>query len=58
MDLAWFLVVGWPSIVGYYVVKSEGRRGWGLVAVFLMLLVAAWATSIAIAMWMRVALER
>ena len=54
---AWFTISGWMFLVPYFVVKNEGRRGLGRLALFSMVYVAGWAVSIAVSIWMRVLVQ-
>ena len=54
LDMAWFLLAGWIIIVPYYVLKREGKRGLTRIGLFCLTYVAAWATGVAIRIWVRV----
>jgi hypothetical protein len=57
MDMGVFLWLLWFVLVPYYVFKAEGRRGWGLIAIFLMAAVAAWGVYAAVTVWLRLLLH-
>jgi hypothetical protein len=48
------LLAVWIIIVPYYVLKREGRPGLGRIGLFCLTYVAAWATGLAIRVWIRV----
>jgi hypothetical protein len=57
MDMGAFLWLLWFVLVPYYIFKTEGRRGWGLIAIFLMAAVAAWGFYAAVRVWLRLLLH-
>jgi len=54
MDMAWFLLAAWMIVIPYYILKREGRAGFGRIGLFSLTWFAAWATGRAVAVWMRV----
>ena len=56
LDMGAFLAVGWFVIVPYYLFRAEGRRAWGLIAIFAAALVAAWAVTLAVVVWLKLLL--
>lgn len=54
MDMAWFLLAAWFIVVPYYILKREGRRGWARIGLFCLTYAAAWATGVALRVWIRV----
>ncbi len=54
LDMGWFLLAAWIIIVPYYLLKREGRRGLGRIGLFCLTYAAAWATGVAIRIWIRV----
>lgn len=54
MDMGWLVMMAWPVVLPYYIVKSEGRRGVGRIALFTFMWFAAWMTQAAVAIWTRV----
>jgi hypothetical protein len=54
MDMAWFLAAAWFIVVPYYILRREGRRGWVRIGLFCLTYVAAWATGVALRIWIRV----
>jgi len=56
MDMGYFVVLIGFVLVPYYIIKSEGRRGWGLIGIFVLLLMGAVGTRVAVAVWLRVLL--
>jgi hypothetical protein len=55
LDMGCFLLVAWIIIVPYYLLKSEGKRGVGRIALFCLTYFAAWATGTAIRIWLLLA---
>ena len=56
MDMGLFLLVAWPVVIPYYVLKREGWRGLLRLGLFLVTYLAAWAAGIATAVWARLLL--
>jgi hypothetical protein len=54
LDMAWFVLYAWMIIVPYYLLKREGRRGLARIGLFCLTYFAAWATGIAVRVWVRV----
>ena|SRR5688572_29958684 len=57
MDMGWLLLFAWPLALPYYIVKAEGRRGLGRVALFCFTYFAALMSGWATALWARVLLS-
>lgn len=57
LDMGMFLVVAWIVILPYYIFKAEGRRAWGLIAIFGMGVLAASGVAVAVNIWVRVLLH-
>jgi hypothetical protein len=53
MDMGWLLILAWPVLLPYYIVRAEGRRGWGRIALFCATYIAAALTGWATAIWAR-----
>jgi hypothetical protein len=56
LDMGWFLMVAWPIVVPYYLIKHERRRGLARVGLFLLTYFAAWAVGWAVSLWTRLIL--
>jgi hypothetical protein len=54
LDMGLFLWLAWAVIVPYYVLKREGKSGLARLGLFCLAYVAAWATGLAIRVWLRV----
>ena len=54
MDIGWLLLMAWPFVLPYYIVKAEGRAGWGRLALFCFTYFAAAMTGWATAVWTQV----
>jgi hypothetical protein len=54
LDMGFFLYILGVALVVPCIFKVEGRRGWGLAAIVLVLWLAAQATGAALAVWIRV----
>jgi hypothetical protein len=54
LDMGWFVMAAWAIVVPYYLLKREGRRGLGRIGLFLLTYFAAWATGVAVRIWVRV----
>ena len=54
MDMGWLLISAWPLVLPYYIVRAEGRAGWGRIALFAFTYFAAWMTGWAASIWARV----
>jgi hypothetical protein len=54
LDMGWFVLVAWVIIVPYYLLKREGKRGLSRIGLFSLTYFAAWATGIAVRIWVRV----
>jgi hypothetical protein len=54
MDMGWLLMIAWPVILPYYIVKAEGRRGLSRIGLFCLLYFGALMTEMAISIWLRV----
>jgi hypothetical protein len=48
-DWGYFLLLGWPIIIPWYAFKTRGRDGWVLLLRLIGLIMAAPATSLAVA---------
>jgi hypothetical protein len=51
IDLGLFLFVAWPVIVPYYLIKTRGISGLVGVVAFIAILVAAWLSASAVAVF-------
>ena len=51
MDMGWFLLLGWPFVVPYFMIRHEGRRGLGRLAAFVAVWVSAAAVGLAVTVW-------
>ena len=56
MDMGWLLLFAWWLVLPYYIVKAEGRRGWGRIALFSFTWLASVMTGWAVALWTQVLL--
>jgi hypothetical protein len=56
MDLGWVLLLAWQVALPYYIVRAEGRAGWGRIALFCFTYFAAMMTGWAAALWTQVLL--
>ncbi len=54
LDLGCFLAIAWPFLLPYYVLRTEGRRGWGRIGLFCFTYFTAWLVGVAITIWCRV----
>ncbi len=54
LDLGWFLIAAWVLLVPYFVIRREGRLGLQKVGLLAFTYFAAWATGLAIRIWVRV----
>lgn len=54
MDMGWFMFAAWVFILPYYILKTEGRRGWSRIGLFCLTYGAAYATGWAILIWTQV----
>jgi hypothetical protein len=53
LDMGWFVMAAWLVVIPYYLVKHEGRRGLARIGLFLLTYFAAWATGLAVRIWVR-----
>lgn len=51
--MGWFLMMAWPIVIPYLMIQREGRRGLARIALLSLTYFAAWATSWATAIWIR-----
>jgi hypothetical protein len=54
MDMGWLLMIAWPVVLPYYIVKAEGKRGLSRIGLFCLLYFGAMMTEMAISIWLRV----
>ena len=54
VDMGWFLLGAWVVIVPYYVLKREGTRGLARIGLFCLTYFAAWASGMAVRIWVQV----
>jgi hypothetical protein len=54
LDMALFVLAAWVIIVPYYVIRHEGRRGLARIGLFCLTYFSAWATGLAVRVWVRV----
>jgi hypothetical protein len=54
LDMGWFLVIAWPILLPYYILKSEGRRGLWRIGLFCVAWIGSWAAGVAVAVWLHV----
>jgi hypothetical protein len=54
VDLAWFVLAAWALVIPYYVLKHEGRRGLVRIGLFTLTYLGAWATGLAVRIWILV----
>jgi hypothetical protein len=57
MDMGWLVMMAWPVVLPYYIIRSEGRKGLTRIALFCFMWLAAWATQLAVAIWTRVIVD-
>lgn len=48
------VMIAWPAVLPYYIIKTEGRRGLGRIALFCLMWFGAWMTQVAVTIWARV----
>ena len=53
VDMGAFLLAAWIIVVPYYVLVREGKRGLGRIGLFCLTYLAAWATGLAVSIWVR-----
>jgi hypothetical protein len=54
VDMGWFVLLAWFIVIPYTLLKREGRRGLTQIGLFLLIYLAAWATGMAVRIWIRV----
>jgi hypothetical protein len=54
IDMEWFVFLAWYILIPYYVLKREGRQGLSRIGLFCLTWLGAWATGVAIRIWVQV----
>jgi hypothetical protein len=57
MDMGWLIFAAWMVVIPYYILKTEGRRGWGRIALFCFVYFAAFMAGWATLIWTQLLLR-